>query len=191
MEKIPKQQPSNLVKIVLFGPESTGKTTLSKQLAEHYKTVWVAEYARDYLQKKWDKEQKICEREDLIPIAIGQMNLENKLIQKANTVLICDTNLLETKVYSEQYFNGFSPVELTKSALENKYGMYFLTYIDTPWEKDDLRDKPEQREEMFKAFENELIKHKKPYVLLKGDKKTRLKKAIEVIDKLIENNSNE
>lgn len=189
MEKIPKQQPNNLIKVVLFGPESTGKTTLSKQLAEHYKTAWVPEFARDYLQKKWDNEQKICEKKDLLPIAIGQMNLENKRSQKANKVLICDTNLLETKVYSEQYFNGFSPNELKKASINNKYDRYFLTYIDTPWVKDDLRDKPMHREEMFTAFENALKQHNCPYTLLTGNEKTRFKKAVTIIDQLIEKQS--
>ncbi|MBS9773951.1 MAG: ATP-binding protein [Tenacibaculum sp.] len=186
MEKIPKQEKSRIIKVVLFGVESTGKTTLSKQLAEHYETEWVPEYARDYLQKKWDKEHKICEKEDVIPIAIGQMTQENKLSKTANKVLICDTNLLQTKVYSEYYYNGFVEPELEEVALQNTYDIYLLTYIDTPWEKDDLRDKPNKREELFYVFEKTLIKYNKPYVVLKGDKNNRLKKAIEVIDKLLQ-----
>ena len=88
MEKKLLQQPINIVKIVLFGPESTGKTTLSKQLARHYNTVWTPEYAREYLQKKWNNHRKTCEAKDLIPIAIGQMKLENKLAKKADRILI-------------------------------------------------------------------------------------------------------
>ncbi|MEE4247502.1 MAG: ATP-binding protein, partial [Kangiellaceae bacterium] len=107
MEEKLGQEPSDLIKIVLFGPESTGKTTLAKQLAAYYKTVWVPEYAREYLQNKWDKEKKICELEDLIPISVGQIKLENEAIKKANRVLVCDTDLLETKVYSEAYFEGY------------------------------------------------------------------------------------
>ena len=101
MEKKLSQDPINIVKVVLFGPESTGKTTLSKQLARYYNTVWAPEFARDYLQKKWNNERKTCEAEDLIEIAFGQIKLENKLAKKADKVLICDTDLLETKVYSE------------------------------------------------------------------------------------------
>jgi len=77
MEEKYKQQASDLLKVVLFGPESTGKTTLSKQLARHYNTVWVPEYAREYLQKKWNSEQKICELDDLLPIAAGQRTRTN------------------------------------------------------------------------------------------------------------------
>ncbi|MCD8412681.1 AAA family ATPase [Tenacibaculum finnmarkense] len=187
MEKRLKQQKSNLVKVVLFGPESTGKTTLSGQLARHYNTVWTPEFAREYLQDKWNNERKICEQKDIIPIAEGQIKLENELSKKADKVLICDTDLLETKVYSEEYYGGFVDANLDEAAIKNTYDIYFLTYIDTPWEADDLRDKPGERLEMFTAFENTLIKYKRPYVLLKGDKETRLKKAVEIIDKLLAN----
>ena len=186
MEKKYQQQPFNLVKVVLFGPESTGKTTLSNQLAHHYNTVWTPEYAREYLQHKWDNEHKICEKCDLLPIAERQIKLENELAKKANKVLICDTDLLETKVYSEEYFQGFVDPILNRAAINNSYDMYFLTYIDTPWEPDALRDRPEQRLEMFQAFENALKKYKRPYILLKGNKETRFKKAVSIIDQLIE-----
>jgi NadR type nicotinamide-nucleotide adenylyltransferase len=185
MEKELTQDPINIVKIVLFGPESTGKTTLSKQLARHYNTVWTPEFAREYLQKKWNNERKTCEKEDLLPIAIGQMNLENKLGRKADKLLICDTDLLETKVYSDEFYGGTVDLKLSEAVAKNKYDLYLLTYIDTPWEEDDLRDRPEQRLEMFTAFENTLKKYKKNYILLKGDKETRLKNATEAIDKII------
>jgi len=185
MEKKLRQEPSNCVKIVLFGPESTGKTTLSQQLARHYNSIWVPEYARKYLQKKWNNERKTCEPKDLLPIAIGQMKSENKLAKKTDSVLICDTDLLETKVYSEAYYSGTCDPTLEKYALENKYDLYFLTYIDTPWEADDLRDKPEERLHMFQAFQDTLNKYNRPYVLLKGGKKTRLDIAVKHIDKLI------
>ncbi len=93
--------------------------------------------------------------------------------------------MLETKVYSEAYYIGSCDPILEKYALENTYDLYFLTYIDTPWEADDLRDKPKQRIEMFKAFENELIKQNRPYVLLKGNKKERLNTAVKYIDELL------
>ena len=190
MEKKLTQKPINLVKVVLFGPESTGKTTLSRHLARHYNTVWAPEYAREYLQKKWNNERKTCEKEDLIPIAIGQMKLENKLSKRADKVLICDTDLLETKVYSEEFYGGFVDEKLNKAAQENSYDLYLLTYIDTPWEEDDLRDRPEQRLEMFNAFEKSLKDNNRPYILLKGDKETRLKNAVKAIDKIIQEKEN-
>jgi HTH-type transcriptional repressor of NAD biosynthesis genes len=190
MEKKLTQDPINIVKVVLFGPESTGKTTLSRHLARYYNTVWTPEFARAYLQKKWNNERKTCEKKDLIPIAIGQIKMENKLAKKADKLLICDTDLLETKVYSEEFYGGFVDEKLNKAANENQYDLYLLTYVDTPWEKDDLRDRPEQRLEMFTAFENALKKHKKNYIILKGDKETRLKNATEAIDKIISNKNN-
>lgn len=185
MEEKLTQEPNNLIKVVLFGPESTGKTTLSKQLAEHYNTVWAPEFAREYLQEKWNKEQKTCEAKDLLPIAIGQMKLENTLAQTANKILICDTDLLETKVYSEAYYGGFVDEQLDKAAKNNSYDLYLLTYIDIPWEADEIRDKPDLRKEMFSAFEDALKSHNCNYILLKGDKQTRLQTATKAIDELL------
>lgn len=186
MEETLKQRNANIVRVVLFGPESTGKTTLSRHLARHYNTVWVREYAREYLQEKWNNERKTCENSDLLPIAIGQIKLENELAKKADRVLICDTDLLETKVYSEKFYGGFVDPDLEESAIANQYDLYLLTYIDTPWEKDDLRDRPQQRLEMFNAFENALIKYNRPYVLLKGNQKTRLETAVKAIDEILD-----
>lgn len=185
MEKNLRQEPINLVKIVLFGPESTGKTTLSIQLAKHYNTVWAEEYARPYLQKVWNQERRTCEPKDIMPIAYGQIALENRLAKRADRILICDTDLLETKVYSEEYYGGYVDPLLEKAVVENSYDLYLLTYIDTPWVEDDLRDRPEQRLEMFNAFQKALDDYDRPYLLLKGDKETRLNTAIEAIDKII------
>lgn len=187
MEKKFGQEPSNIVKVVLFGPESTGKTTLSEQLARHYNSVWVPEYAREYLQNKWNNERKTCEPEDLLPIAEGQMELENELTKKASKILICDTDLLETKVYSEAYYLGNCDPVLEKYAIENSYNLYLLTYIDVPWEADDLRDKPSEREEMFQYFKDTLVKYNRSFVILKGDKKTRLDTAVQHINKILIN----
>ncbi|WP_116771267.1 AAA family ATPase [Maribacter litoralis] len=186
MEEKYRQEPSNVLKVVLFGPESTGKTTLSEQLARHYHTVWVPEYAREYLQDKWNNERKTCEPHDLLPIAEGQMRLENDLAKKATEILICDTDLLETKVYSEAYYVGDCDPVLEKYALQNTYDLYLLTYIDIPWEEDDLRDKPNEREEMFNYFKDTLEKYGKNFITLKGNKKQRLNKAINHIDKLLD-----
>ncbi len=185
MEEKLRQQDSDCIKIVLYGPESTGKTTLCKQLADHYNTLWVPEYMRDYLQEKWDNNKETCTYDDLLPIAIGQMNLENKTVEKANTILFCDTNLLELKTYSEAYYDGIAPKNLLKFSLENVYDLYLLTYIDTPWTPDDLRDKPQEREEMFFRFKESLEKNNLEYVIIKGDKTTRLQEAITIIDRLI------
>ena len=135
MEKHLKQIATDCLKVVVFGPESSGKTTLSRKLAAHYNVSWIEEFAREYLQEKWDKEKKICELDDLLPIAHGQIKLENEYSQKSSKLLICDTDLLETKVYSETYFDGFCDPLLEKYAIQNKYNLYILTDIDIPWVK--------------------------------------------------------
>ncbi len=185
MEENFRQKTSNCIKIVLFGPESTGKTTLARQLAKHYQTVFVPEYMREYLQEKWNEHKEVCTYDDLIPITKGQIRLENEYLKKANKILFCDTNPLELKVYSEVYYEGKVPDILNKISVENVYDLYLLTYIDTPWIADDLRDKPNQREEMFLRFKESLDTYGLPYIVLKGDKTSRLKEAIKIIDRLI------
>lgn len=174
---------SELIKIALFGPESTGKTTLAIQLADHFETAWVPEFARDYLQEKWNSTGKICEVSDMLPIAYGQTQLENENLSKASTFLFCDTNLMVTKVFSEVYYNYCDPT-LDKAAKKHDYDLFFLTDIDVPWEKDDLRDKPEGRDVVFEAFKQALIDNKKPFVILNGNKESRLKKAIKILEEL-------
>lgn len=177
MEEQLKQQHSSLIKIALYGPESTGKSTLAQQLAQHFGTNWVAEYAREYLQHKWDTTQEICAPEDLMPIAIGQVALENEALQTATEFIFCDTTLLVTKVYSEMYYQFCDPV-LDKAARKHKYDLFFLTDIDVPWEADDLRDRPQQREEAMAQFEAALVANQKPYIRLSGNQEARLAIAI-------------
>lgn len=181
MEENLKQQQTTIIKIAMFGPESTGKTTLSKELAQHFDTVWIPEFARDYLQEKLDKTGEICVVEDLLPIAIGQTKIENESLELANTYLFCDTNLLVTKVFSEIYYNYCDPI-LDKAARKHKYDLFFLTNVDVPWEDDGLRDSPENRQVIFDAFKTALEINNKPYILLSGDKKSRLEKAIAIVN---------
>lgn len=184
MEENLKQQATETIKIAIYGPESTGKTTLAKQLAEHFKTVWAPEFARDYLQNKFDDAGIICEPEDLMPIAVGQTKLENETLSTANKFIFCDTCLMVTKVYSEIYYNFCDPI-LEKAARKHKYDLFFLTDIDVPWEKDDLRDRPDDREAIFAIFKKALQDSSKPFVTLSGDTDTRLQKAISVINELV------
>ena len=187
MEQNLKQKESDIIKIVLFGPESTGKTTLSRELSKHYDTVWAPEFAREYLQEKWNDVETICEIEDIIPIAIGQTKLENELLSKANKILFCDTNILETKIYAEAYYKDYSSKILNEAVANLNYTLYFLTDIDVPYEQDDLRDRPDQRQEMFDVFKAGLEKQQCNYQILSGDLETRLGKAKKTIDKLLSN----
>ncbi len=163
----------NCIKIVFYGPESTGKSTLVKALAAYFDAVYVEEYARIYAENKAHKSMKLT-KEDVLPIAIGQMSAENKQYERADKLLICDTDLLETMVYSEYYYKGFCPDTVKLYAYKNSYDLYFLTYIDVPWKADGIRDEPSHRTQLFNRFQQVLIDSKKPYVLVKGEFKERL-----------------
>ncbi|WP_019037622.1 AAA family ATPase [Psychroflexus tropicus] len=184
MEEALKQTQDQLTRIVLFGPESTGKSTLAAALADHYNTEWVPEYARDYLQKKYDDVAEICAPSDLIPIAKGQIQLENEKAFEANQYLFCDTCVLQTLTYAQVYYKDFKSEVLEHCVREHQYAHFFLTYIDTPWVPDDLRDKPNERLKMFSIFENALIQRQLPYTTLKGNLKQRLQKATSIIKTL-------
>jgi len=184
MEEKLRQKKSNCVKVVLFGPESTGKTTLSKQLALHYKSFWVPEFSRAYAEEKL-KEDTLLTKEDVLPIAIGQMKLENSYSEKSKDILFCDTNLLETKVYAECIYDGYCPDVLKESIMNTHYDVYLLTDIDIPWQYDAVRSSDKDRKKMFAHFKNELDALKLPYIMLSGNKESRLNKAIQHIDILL------
>jgi len=185
MEKEYKQRNSSIMRVVLYGPESTGKTTLAKQLASHYNTQWVPEYMRTFLEKKiMDPGEEIVAYKELETIAKGQIESENTLSKTANKLLFCDTNLLELEVYAEHYFKR-CPETISTYARKNKYELYILTYIDVPWEVDAFRDRPENRKDMFALFKQKLIDYNLPYIIVKGNEKERLDYAISYINKLL------
>ena len=188
MAKRTEQKKTNCKRIVIYGPESTGKTALASDLANHYKTSWVPEYAREYLQKKWDLTKEKCNLDDLINIALGQIKMENKMISKSRKFIFCDTNVLVTKVWSETHFRGYCSTEIKNILKSVRYDYYFLTNIGVPWVKDDLRDRPNDRQLMFDHFKKTLVQHKKNYYLLEGDHKTRLKKAVEIMNDFLKKN---
>ncbi len=183
MEKDLEQDASKLIKIVLVGPESTGKTTLAKALATHFNTVWVEEYIREFSQQRFESEGKSVEHEDLLTIAKEQISLENKTQKQANRFLFCDTNLLQTKIYAEIYF-GNSPAFLDKCVEEFEYDLYFLTDIDVPWEEDPVRDAPLEREKHFDFFKKRLTELDKPFVVISGDEDERLKNGVAIASEL-------
>jgi NadR type nicotinamide-nucleotide adenylyltransferase len=184
MEKIREQRPPGYIKVVLYGPESTGKSTLSRKLTRHYRTALIPEFARDYLQAKFNNIGESCSYDDLIPIVRGQRAQEKAAIEQGHNLLICDTDLLETLVYSNAYFNKV-PKPILDLAQNDHVDLYLLMNIDIPWERDDLRDRPEQRVVLFDLFRNELVTRNKKYVLVSGDATQRLTTAIKAIDTLL------
>ena len=183
------QTSSCCLRVVLYGPESTGKTTLAKALADHYQTSWVPEFARSYLQEKWDKQQAVCTLADLPIIAQGQLAAENTAIAQANRLIFCDTNILVTKVWSETHFEGYCAPELNTILAQTHYDLYLLTSIDVPWEKDDLRDRPNDRKQMFIYFKQQLEAYNFPFLVLEGSLEERIQKAVNTIEQLLDINS--
>lgn len=187
MEQKHQRKHNHILKIVLFGPESTGKSILAQQLAQQYQTVFVPEYSRIYAEM-----QLLCgkslTKEDVLEIAAGQLKLETELLTKANKILFCDTDLLETKVYSEMYYDDYCPPQLEEFAQQKTCDLYLLTNIDLPWVPDNIRDKPQARQAQFDIFESTLIKYDKPYELISGMEEKRLQNAIRYVDGLLNKN---
>lgn len=183
MEETLGQSGSGL-RVVLFGPESTGKTTMARTLAGLFEVPWVEEYMRRYLEERGPVEGPLVSREEILPIAKGQMGLENRAMEGKPGMIICDTNLLELLVYCQYYFDGWCPDQLTKAVQAMHYDHYFLTQVDTPWEPDNLRDRPLDRVNMFRTFERELTKRNLPYTILEGPHSDRLEKAQKQIEQL-------
>jgi len=164
----------------LFGPESTGKTTLAAQLAAHYRTVWVPEFSRFYQEAKGF----VCDLSDVLPIARGQLRWEAEARSKADRLLICDTDILETKVYSEAY-NGACPPWLLRQLETHLGDLYLLTDVDLPWVPDGIRDRPLHREEMYQRFKAELQTRQLRFVPISGDYPNRLQQSIRAIDQFL------
>jgi NadR type nicotinamide-nucleotide adenylyltransferase len=169
-------------RIVVIGPESTGKSTLSEQLAEHYNTLWVPEYARQYIEAL----SRPYEEQDLLTIAEGQLSLEDERAALANKLLVCDTDLHVIKVWSEHRFRSCDPLILAYIAAR-KYDLYLLTYIDIPWEEDPQREHPEpqMREYFYNLYRELVINTGVPWVEIRGTQEERLQTAVQAIDSVL------
>jgi NadR type nicotinamide-nucleotide adenylyltransferase len=177
-------------KIVLYGPESTGKTQLAKDLAQVNNTVWVPEYARLYLELKHQHYNpnfninEVCGEEDILPIVLGQIAIEELQYPFAKNFLFCDTNPLETKVYVKYYFNK-EYTWLNELIKNLQYDYYILTDIDIAWQEDPLRDRPYDRKKLFDLFQNELEVNNLPYSVVQGIGDERLKNALNIINSYV------
>lgn len=167
------------IKVTLFGSESTGKTTLAEQLALHFHTVWTPEYARIYQEKH----NRLLTYHDVTPIAKGQIKLEQYYLSQTQKLLICDTDILETKVYSEAYY-GKCPDWIVEMIPDCYADLYLFMNIDLPWIPDGIRDRPDNREEMHTRFRNELESRGLPFFLLSGNMEDRFMHALKYIEKV-------
>ena len=173
---------SDLKKIVILGPESTGKSTLCEALAKHYNTIWCPEYARQFLTENGTD----YSYDDLLTIAKGQLKAEDANVEKAKELLIIDTDMYVMKVWCEYVFNNCHPFILEKIN-ERKCDAYLLCDIDLPWTADEMREYPneEPRKELFTIYKEMLINQKTPWGIVSGTKETRTNNAIALIEKLI------
>lgn len=170
---------NSIKKVVIIGPESTGKSTVSEDLARHYNTVFVPEFAREYLNRL-DREYQY---EDLQKIAKGQLLAEEEAERKMEKgFLFCDTDLQVIKVWSEHKYGRCSDGILQEIA-RRKYDFYFLTDIDLPWEFDPQREHPEpqMRKYFFEIYSDIVIHSGLPWKLLSGGRGQRLKAAVDVL----------
>jgi len=179
-------------KIVVIGPESTGKSTLCKQLAAHYQTVWVEEYAREYLLKNGTD----YSFENLLDIAKGQVaceDLEVRNLEAANkstiynlqSKIFIDTDMYVMKVWCEFVFEKCHHWILNR-IVERKYDLYLLCNIDLPWVKDELREYPdlEIREKLYRHYKDIMLNQNVPWIDISGTYEERLQKAKDAVDKL-------
>jgi HTH-type transcriptional repressor of NAD biosynthesis genes len=172
-------RPYFVKRVGIVGAESTGKTTLARQLAGHYKTVWVPEHAREYL----DAKNARCELSDIAHIARGQMESESRLARRANRVMFCDTDLMTTTVWSDHYF-GQCPEWVRRAADGQNYDLCLLTDVDVPWVADPQRDRPHMRDYFHDRFRRELESRRRRFAIINGSFDERLGKAIRAVDAL-------
>ena len=181
---------TKLQKIVVLGPESTGKSTLSEALAKHYGVVDCKEYARQYLHENGTK----YNFEDLLTIAKGQLTLEQQAIQKAEQLfieqsknkIIIDTDMYVMKVWCEYVFNNCHTYILDQIHTR-KYDLYLLCDIDLPWSPDEMREYPDEkpRQELFAIYKDILINQNTPWGIVSGVGEQRTQNAIKLIDKIL------
>jgi len=179
---------SQPIRVCVVGAESSGTTTLCRDLAEKFQTVWVPEYGRLYTEQL--REQGIntfsyeWKTEEFVHIAERQQLEEDRMSTQANRVLICDTDALATAIWHLRYVGTWSP-EVEAIANRRRYAMYFLTDPSIPFEQDGIRDGQHIRPWMTKRFSEELTRRGLPWMLLKGDREERLRTAAAEIERLL------
>ena len=156
----------NLLKIIVIGPESSGKTTLCNELSKHFNLPFSKEYAREYLENL----NSNYTQDDLLKIAKGQLQTENGL-------QLLDTDLITLKIWSEYKYgscDNWILTQIEKQKTENRF--YLLCSPDIPWQADKQRENPNNREELFKIYKQELDDLEHTYFIVDGE--NRMEKSI-------------
>lgn len=167
-----------ILKIAVVGPESTGKSVVTEQLAEAFDTIYIPEFSREYCQGL-DRNYTL---EDEVNIFWGQLALEKKMITKArNGLVFCDTMVLTVKIWSDYLFSG-TPPEVLVELSKQHYDLYLLMDIDLPWEDDELRDFPNLREHFMSVWHKELKVRDANYRVVSGLGEKRFENAKQIVE---------
>jgi NadR type nicotinamide-nucleotide adenylyltransferase len=171
-----------LKKIVVIGPESTGKSSLCEALAAHFGTGWVPEYAREYLMEHGMD----YSYPDLMTIARGQLALEDSHARNSRSLLFIDTDMYVMKVWSEYVF-GRCDAWILDQVASRKYDGYLLCRTDLPWVRDDLREYPdlESRERLFHIYRDCMVNQSTPWAEVGGVGEDRIAAGIEAVERFL------
>ena len=150
-----------MFRVGVIGPESTGKSTLAKYLAQRYKGVLVTEYAREYMEQLAPSYEYTYD--DVVAIAQQQIQVLSTL---SADLVVFDTELIITKVWFLQKF-GKCPKFLQEALLNQPLDVYLLCYPDIPWQPDPVRENPDIREFLFEWYEREIQALDIPYYIIK------------------------
>lgn len=167
-------------RVAITGPESTGKTWLTEQLARHYQTSWAPEFAREYLAELGRPYQY----NDILYIAQNQFRMNTEIGQSANRIAFCDTELTVTKIWCDVRFGECHPW-IEEHIEKQNFDLYLLANIDLPWEPDPQREHPQLREYLMQLYINELTSRQFPFELITGQGGERLANAIKAVERLI------
>ncbi len=167
-----------LIKCVLTGPESSGKTTLCEDLAKELNCLMVPEFARQYLATNGLEYQE----SDLVKIAQGQQQSEQVMEQKARlqdySILLLDTNILTIKIWSEFKYGRLAR-EIKSAYNKSNPDLYVLCSPDIPWEEDPMRESPSSRDELYQIYLREIKASRFPFIEVQGNRKERVKMVLQ------------
>jgi HTH-type transcriptional repressor of NAD biosynthesis genes len=171
-----------ITNIVFLGAPSTGKTTIAAELAQKYNTVWMPEYGREY----WENHQteRRLSLEQLVEIADGHLEREEKLLYHANQYLFTDTNAITTYMFSLYYHGTVAPrlIELANQAI-SRYDLVFVCDTDIPYDDTWDRSGDVNRQNFQRQIINDLIVRKIPFFRLQGDLQTRIQFVAHILNK--------
>lgn len=170
--------------MILIGAESTGKTTLAQELAEHYDEPWVPEFGREFTVEKYGRGDFEWRSDEFVTIAEEQQRQENEAASRARRVVFGDTNAFATAIWHERYM-GFRHPEVERIAALDVVDLYFLCGTDVPFEEDEIRDGEAIRDWMDRVFEEEIVALRVPCIRLFGSPENRFFAAVENVDRLL------